>query len=152
MRRADNLNTFMCRLSLNMGASTAWNPQRFFYLYILRTWHAYTTVHCTEAGTDGLTFWRTAYPASDSVVTLCGDATARPFVSKEAHRAGTSISQRAHLSSLLTAFILVENEKVANSHSKKKGSNSFIKCANNRISTASGSGSRSCMYWQTRHF
>ena len=27
MRRADNLATFMCRLSLNLGASTSWNPQ-----------------------------------------------------------------------------------------------------------------------------
>jgi len=25
--RADNLTTFMCRLSLNLGASTSWNPQ-----------------------------------------------------------------------------------------------------------------------------
>jgi len=25
--RADNLNTFMCRLSWNLGASTSWNPQ-----------------------------------------------------------------------------------------------------------------------------
>jgi len=25
--RADNLNSFMCRLSLNLGASTSWNPQ-----------------------------------------------------------------------------------------------------------------------------
>jgi len=28
MRRADNLTTFMCRLSCNLGASTSWNPQR----------------------------------------------------------------------------------------------------------------------------
>ena len=27
MRRANNLTTFMCRLSLNMGASACWNPQ-----------------------------------------------------------------------------------------------------------------------------
>ena len=27
MRRADNLTTFMCRLSWNLGASTSWNPQ-----------------------------------------------------------------------------------------------------------------------------
>jgi len=27
MRRADNLTTFMCRLSWNQGASTSWNPQ-----------------------------------------------------------------------------------------------------------------------------
>jgi hypothetical protein len=27
VRRADNLTTFMCRLSWNMGSSTYWNPQ-----------------------------------------------------------------------------------------------------------------------------
>jgi hypothetical protein len=27
MRRADNLTTFMCRLSRNSGASTFWNPK-----------------------------------------------------------------------------------------------------------------------------
>jgi len=27
VRRADNLTTFMCRLSSNLGASTSWNPQ-----------------------------------------------------------------------------------------------------------------------------
>jgi hypothetical protein len=27
MRRVDNLATFMCRLSRNLGASTSWNPQ-----------------------------------------------------------------------------------------------------------------------------
>jgi hypothetical protein len=27
MRRADNLTTFMCRLSWNLGASNSWNPQ-----------------------------------------------------------------------------------------------------------------------------
>jgi hypothetical protein len=27
VRRADNLTTFMCRLSWNLGASTYWNPQ-----------------------------------------------------------------------------------------------------------------------------
>jgi hypothetical protein len=27
MRTADNLTTFMCRLSRNLGASTSWNPK-----------------------------------------------------------------------------------------------------------------------------
>jgi hypothetical protein len=27
VRRADNLTTFMCQLSRNLGASTSWNPQ-----------------------------------------------------------------------------------------------------------------------------
>jgi len=42
VRRADNLTTFMCRLSWNLGASTSWNPQGLsrpvmglLYLYIL---------------------------------------------------------------------------------------------------------------------
>jgi len=44
MFRADNLTTFMCRLSSNMGASTSWNPQGlsrpvmgllYLYLYLL---------------------------------------------------------------------------------------------------------------------
>ena len=43
MRRADNLTTFMCRLSWNLGASASWNPQGlsrpvigllYLYLYI----------------------------------------------------------------------------------------------------------------------
>jgi hypothetical protein len=39
---ADNLTTFMCRLSGNLGASTSWNPQGLsrpvmglFYLYVI---------------------------------------------------------------------------------------------------------------------
>jgi hypothetical protein len=27
VRRADNLTTFVCRLSRNLGASTSWNPK-----------------------------------------------------------------------------------------------------------------------------
>jgi hypothetical protein len=27
VRRADNLTTFMCRLSRNLGASSSWNPK-----------------------------------------------------------------------------------------------------------------------------
>jgi hypothetical protein len=27
VRRADNLTTFMCRLSTNLGASNSWNPK-----------------------------------------------------------------------------------------------------------------------------
>jgi len=27
MRKADNISTFMCRISWNLGASTFWNPQ-----------------------------------------------------------------------------------------------------------------------------
>jgi hypothetical protein len=42
VRRADNLATFMCRLSSNLGASTSWNPQGLprpvmglLYLYLV---------------------------------------------------------------------------------------------------------------------
>jgi hypothetical protein len=41
VRRADNLTTFMCRVSWNLGASASWNPQGLFrcvmgllYLYL----------------------------------------------------------------------------------------------------------------------
>ena len=30
VRRADNLTTFMCRLSCSLGTSTSWNPQGLF--------------------------------------------------------------------------------------------------------------------------
>jgi hypothetical protein len=40
---ADNLTTFMCRLSRNLGASTSWNPKGLsmpvmglLYLYLIR--------------------------------------------------------------------------------------------------------------------
>jgi hypothetical protein len=40
---ADNLTTFMCRLSINLGASTSWNPKGLSrpviglpYLYMLK--------------------------------------------------------------------------------------------------------------------
>jgi len=45
VRRADNLTTFMCQLSCNLGASTSWNPQGLsrpvmglLYLYLLPTY------------------------------------------------------------------------------------------------------------------
>ena len=45
VRRADNLTTFVCRLSWNVGASTSWNPQGLsrpvmvlFYLYLFTSW------------------------------------------------------------------------------------------------------------------
>jgi len=46
MRRADNLTTFMCRLSRNLGASASWKPQGlsrpvmgllYLYLYLVLT-------------------------------------------------------------------------------------------------------------------
>jgi hypothetical protein len=56
VRRADNLTTFMCRLSLNLGVSTSWNPQDlskpvqgllYIYCYIIIE----TTVTPKEVGT-----------------------------------------------------------------------------------------------------
>ena len=51
MRRSDNLTTFMCRLSWNLGASTSWNPQGLsrpvmglLYLYSLATLKTLNTV------------------------------------------------------------------------------------------------------------
>jgi len=52
VRRADNLTTFLCRLSWNLGASTSWNPQGLcrpvmglFYLYLVRfNWNVYVCV------------------------------------------------------------------------------------------------------------
>jgi hypothetical protein len=49
VHRADNLTTFMCRLSRNLGASTTWNPRGLsrpvmglLYLYLYRCyWHIY---------------------------------------------------------------------------------------------------------------
>jgi len=45
MRKADNLITFMCRSSWNLGASTSWNPQGLsrpvmglLYLYLTCLW------------------------------------------------------------------------------------------------------------------
>ena len=57
---ADNLTTFMCRLSWNLGASVSWNPQDLsrtvmglFYLYMRHCCtHTYTHTHtCTHTHT-----------------------------------------------------------------------------------------------------
>jgi len=52
VRRADNLTTFVCRLSWNLGASTSWNPQGLsrpvmglLYLYL----YSFLPCHQTEA-------------------------------------------------------------------------------------------------------
>jgi hypothetical protein len=42
VRKADNLTTFMCRLSKNLGASTSWSPKGLSrpvmgLLYLLKT-------------------------------------------------------------------------------------------------------------------
>src|SRR5215475_12309207 len=70
MCRADNLTTFMCRLSGHLGASTSWNPQGLsrpvmglLYLYILhdegtrwRSWLGHCTTNLKVAGSipDGV--------------------------------------------------------------------------------------------------
>jgi len=56
MRRADNLTTFMCRMSWNLGASTSWKPQGLsrpvmglFYLFTLPfTHYEWNTSHFTH--------------------------------------------------------------------------------------------------------
>jgi hypothetical protein len=53
VRRADNLTTFMCRLSRNLGASTSWNPKGlsrpvvgFLYLYLIQSKRTRLTSVC----------------------------------------------------------------------------------------------------------
>ena len=53
MRRAHNLATFMCRLSLNLGGSTSWNPQglprlcfTFFTVIIITRTKGYVICFC----------------------------------------------------------------------------------------------------------
>jgi hypothetical protein len=57
VRRADNFTTFMCRLYINLGASTSWNPQGlsrsvqgllyliYIYIYIHTHTHIHTYIH-----------------------------------------------------------------------------------------------------------
>ena len=50
VHRTDNLTTFMCRLSWNLGASISWNPQglsRPVYLYV--NWSFSSFCHCDES-------------------------------------------------------------------------------------------------------
>jgi len=148
VRTADNLATSMCRLLRNLGSLNPLEPKAFFFLplpFRNLTCLYDRTVHRGQHWQAN--FLTKCVPDSDSVVILCGKATARPFVSKDALRAGNSISQRDHSSSLLTDCILVENEKMANSHSKKRksGNNDSIKSRNNKISTAGSSGSRNTL-------
>jgi hypothetical protein len=56
MRRGDDLNTFMCRVSRNLGASNSWNPQGLsravmgiLYGYLL-TMLNYIIVNCVLSG------------------------------------------------------------------------------------------------------
>jgi hypothetical protein len=55
VRRADNLTTFMCRLSRNLGTSTSWNPKGLSspvqgLLYLLRA-----QAGGTDENTDNIT-------------------------------------------------------------------------------------------------
>jgi hypothetical protein len=66
VRRADNHTTFMCRLSWNLGASTAWNPQglsrplmRFLYLYLYNPYHAMSPIiTLSKATADPNVLWQ----------------------------------------------------------------------------------------------
>ena len=90
MRRADNLTTFVCRLSWNLGASTSWNPQGltrpvmgllYLYYYTYKslgttselysasrlTWSQHSTLDSQILGTTvqkftrSCDFWNSAY-------------------------------------------------------------------------------------------
>jgi len=72
VRRADNLTTFMCRLSWNLGASPSWNHQglsrpvmRLLYLYILHLLKSSTCV----SSSGGLR--RNCIYAASGIVTVC---------------------------------------------------------------------------------
>jgi len=54
VRRADNLNNFMCRLSWNLGASNSWNPQG-----LSRTGTGFLWLICTVS--SGLLLWQQKY-------------------------------------------------------------------------------------------
>ena len=54
-RVADNLTTFICRLSWNLGASTSWNPQGLFrpvmgllYLFLLDSCYEHGARNCCQ--------------------------------------------------------------------------------------------------------
>ena len=88
MRRADNLSTFMCRLSINLGASVSWNPQGLsrpvqglLYRYLLpqgqcslqcenevntvngTNRHRDTQIHFVDRKADGTYSYHWPYPA-----------------------------------------------------------------------------------------
>jgi hypothetical protein len=54
MRRADNLTTFMCRLSINLGASTSWNPKGLSRPVMGLLFTTYTYERCS----DQINFWQ----------------------------------------------------------------------------------------------
>ena len=71
VRRADNLTTFMCRLSWNLGASTSWNPQSLsrpvivlLYLYITTITKSFSKIFPLRQITIFLfqSPWRTCIP------------------------------------------------------------------------------------------
>jgi hypothetical protein len=52
VRRADNLTTFKCRLSRNLGASTSWKPVGLSRLYLYGSHHyllKYTKIYITNS-------------------------------------------------------------------------------------------------------
>jgi hypothetical protein len=59
VRRTDNITTFMCRLSWNLGASTSWNPQGLsrpvmglLHLYLIVTGPCNCDILCSVWGTN----------------------------------------------------------------------------------------------------
>jgi hypothetical protein len=59
VRRADNLTTFMCRLSKNLGASTSWSPKGLprpvmglLDLFIVGKYHRHCTLKTEDVNYD----------------------------------------------------------------------------------------------------
>jgi len=56
VRRADNLTTFMCRLSLNLGASAFWQPlglsRPVWVCFTLASQYKYTHYCCVATGLE----------------------------------------------------------------------------------------------------
>jgi hypothetical protein len=52
--RADNLTNFMCQLSLNLAASTSWNPQVLSrpVMGLLALNYCYSVMHYIRVGSD----------------------------------------------------------------------------------------------------
>jgi hypothetical protein len=73
VRRADNLTTYMCRLSKNRGASTTWNPKGLSrpVMGLLYLYH-YTSCCCYSFFSQYLKGYRT----DRRVCCMCDDITA----------------------------------------------------------------------------
>jgi hypothetical protein len=64
LRRADNLTTYICRLSRNLGALTSWNPQGLsrpvmglLYLYLYQRSNSITGSECRISRCESGVYW-----------------------------------------------------------------------------------------------